>query len=121
MAQLLGFQNSYPSKVWIAIMYYNPERCRELGDWDTEGWWGLEPGHGEFVVDTANRYVCFYAEADDGAIWSGPYGPVRLYWNAFETCWLTLPSPPYETVGMRLVDLGSSPWDSFFYVVNLVP
>lgn len=118
---IVGFQNSYPSKVWVAIMYYSPASCRELGDWRTEGWWGLDPGTGAWVVDTSNRYLAFYAEADDGVVWNGPYGPVRLYWNAFSACWLTLQSPVYETVGMRGVDLGPSAWNPFFYIVNLVP
>ena len=80
------FRNSYSSKVWIAVMYYSPDTCKDFGLWKTEGWWGVSPGQQIWAFSTDNRYAAFYAEAEDGAVWSGIYGPMSIYDYAFRIC-----------------------------------
>lgn len=121
---MLAFRNRYPKGLWVAIMYYSPG-CSDGGDWEKKGWWRLTPGQRKVVYggDLAdlNRYYCFYAEADDGAVWAGPY--VRfLPYQAFDWCeWTACShsdgSPCGVTVGLRLLDIDSN--DDF--TVNLVP
>jgi len=50
----------------------------------------------------------FYAEADDGAVWSGPYG-VELPYEAFDWCWGT-GSTSGECVGMREIIVTNAGW-----------
>jgi hypothetical protein len=45
-----------------------------FGTWDKAGWWVLNPGETKQAFTTSNEYGYYYAEATDGAIWSGPYG-----------------------------------------------
>ncbi len=116
------FRNSYPQTVWVAVMYFDPQHCGEFGNWATAGWWRITPGGQAWAFSTSNRYACFYAEADDGAVWSGPYGPAYVYYDAFDSCIDMGSNVYYEIVGMRLIDLGWWawwPWAS--YTVNLVP
>ena len=110
------FRNSYGTKVWVAIMRYDPDSCGEYGNWATAGWWGIDPGQQVWAFSTNNRYAAFYADADDGAHWSGPYGPVYVYWEAFDSCVNIGSTAAYGIVGMRLIDVGDSD-----HVVNLVP
>jgi hypothetical protein len=111
------FRNSYPAKVWVAIMRYDPDSCRgEYGTWATAGWWGLNPGQQVWPFSTNNRYAAFYADAEDGAFWAGEYGPVYVYYQAFESCINIGSTAAYDVVGMRLIDIGNS--DT---VINLVP
>ncbi len=102
------FRNSYSAKVWVAIMRYDPDSCREHGNWATEGWWGIDPGQQVWVFSTNNRYACFYAEAEDGAFWAGEYGPVYVYHRVFNSCIKIGSSAAYGTVGMRLIDTNNS-------------
>jgi hypothetical protein len=110
------FRNSYGPKVWVAIMRYDPNSCGEYGNWATAGWWGINFGQQVWAFSTNNRYAAFYADADDGAHWSGPYGPVYVYWEAFDSCVNIGSTAAYGIVGMRLIDVGNSD-----HVVNLVP
>jgi uncharacterized membrane protein len=66
----IKFQNNYKVGVNVAIAYYNTS-CSP--PWQSEGWWGIEPGNSVHVINTCNRYLFFYAEAVDGAYWAGPY------------------------------------------------
>jgi uncharacterized membrane protein len=116
------FKNSYPSTVWVAVMYYDPDGCDEYGDWATAGWWKLDPGQKKWPFSTSNRYAAFYAEAADGAVWSGPYGPVYVYQSAFDSCVNIGSTAAIDVVGMRLIDLGSLAWVPWAnHTVNLVP
>ena len=108
------FRNGYRARVWVAIMRYEPDGCRDHGNWATAGWWSLEPGQQVWAFSTNNRYACFYADADDGAFWAGNYGPVYVY-HAFDSCVGIGSTAAYGTVGMRLIDLGDSD-----RVINLV-
>jgi len=109
------FRNSYGTKVWVTIMRYDPDSCGEYGNWATAGWWGIDPGQQVWAFSTNNRYAAFYADADDGAHWSGPYGPVYVYWEAFDSCVNIGSTAAYGTVGMRLIDVGDSD-----HIVNLL-
>lgn len=112
----LHFRNRYASTLWIAIMFYSPNSCREYGSWGTRGWWGIEPGGEAFVLNTDYRYAAFYAEARDGTVWTGPYGPVYVDQSAFDSCInIGDNSPETRIVGMRLVDMQGND----VYYVNL--
>src|SRR6476659_423149 len=110
------FRNSYPSKVWVAVMYYSPDACKEYGRWETAGWWGINPGDQVWAFSTNNRYAAFYAEAEDGATWSGPYGPMLIYQHAFRICIGLGQTGAIGSVGCRLIDTNGR--DT---IVNLTP
>jgi uncharacterized membrane protein len=121
MLQICSF---YPHKLWVAIMFYDPNCAVDfLGSepWKKRGWWSLAPGQckvvfGEDLADL-NRYYCYYAEATDGAVWSGPYKrSVRL--TAFNDCsGAGLTGPKKKTIGYKLLDIG----DSDDFTLTLVP
>jgi len=117
---MLYFRNRYSHKVWVAIMFYSPGRCGSYGSWGTRGWWGIDPGNivGVFNGNSDyNRYYAYYAKASDGATWSGQYGPVYVYHEAFDSCINIGSTAAYGTVGMRLIDVDS--YDD--YTMNLLP
>lgn len=109
------FRNSYTSKVWVAVMYYDPADCGEYGNWETKGWWGIDVGATKHPFNTNNRYAAFYAEADDGAIWTGPYGPIYIYQYAFTSCLNLGSTGSIGVVGLRRIDTQNVNW-----TVNLV-
>ena len=121
----LCFQNSYSSPVWVSVMWYSPGTCGgEGGDWETRGWWQVNPGNTVTTnVSTDNRYFCFYAEAGDGAVWGGPYSAqVSIY--AFDGCVdigtsVSDGPDPYFDVGFQLIDAGWWYWTYSSYTVNL--
>ncbi len=113
----INFRNSYGSRVWIAAMRYSPDGCAEDGKWQTLGWWSVDFGQQVWAFSTNNRYSAFYAEADDGAFWAGPYGPVYVYWDAFDSCVNIGSTAAFAVVGMRLIDGDSSGT----HTINLVP
>lgn len=115
------FHNSRGSKVWIAVMYYSPSTCGAYGNWETKGWWGVNPGATVYPFNTTNRYACFYGEGEDGALWTGPYGPMYVYYSAFTSCINIGSTAAYDVVGLRLIDLGSGAWNPLAtHTVNLV-
>ena len=89
------------------------------------GWWNLNPGSCALVygddLEDLNRYWCFYAEAQDGARWSGPYhGSVPT--AAFDQCYgigVTIENGQPESVGIdfRLLDIA----DNDDYALTFVP
>jgi hypothetical protein len=89
-------------------MRYDPDACREHGNWATAGWWSLQPGEQFYLFSTNNRYAAFYADADDGAFWAGEYGPVYVYYDPFDSCVGIGSTGAYGTVGMRLLDTNGS-------------
>jgi len=102
------FHNNYTTTVWVAIMQYDTDACGgHGGDWATRGWWRIEPGQEVWAFSTTNEYCCAYAEAADGAVWSGDYGPVYVYQHAFDSCVNIGASDAIDEVGMFLMDL---PW-----------
>jgi Protein of unknown function (DUF1036) len=104
----LAFQNNYSHGVWVAIGYYQPN-CSDGSNWAKEGWWRLEPGQSATVLWTTNEYSLFYAEADDGAVWSSPSYGTNLPLQAFDWCWDTASSDGLE-VGMRLITVSDAGW-----------
>jgi uncharacterized membrane protein len=121
---MLKFCNKYKTGVWVSIMYYEPG-CSDGGDWVKKGWWRLTPGQCKVAyggdLDDLNRYFCFYADADDGAVWAGPYKrfvPFQAFaWCEWIACSHSDGSPCGFTAGFRLLDINSH--DNF--TVNLVP
>lgn len=75
----LALCNSYPTGIWTAIMFYSPETCGgDGGDFEMMGWWRVDPGSCVLVyandLEDVNQFWYYYAEADDGALWAGPFG-----------------------------------------------
>jgi len=66
--------------------------------------WGINPGQQVWAFSTDNRYAAFYAEADDGAIWSDGYGPMLVYTHAFRICLGLGQTGAIGSVGCRLID-----------------
>lgn len=107
---MLAFSNGYPTKIWVAIMFWSPDTCgQEGGNWQTIGWYGIDPGNSADVYDNdledLNRYWYFYAKAADGAEWSGKFGSVYVYHKAFNSCLNIGSTAAYRTVGMRQIDV----------------
>ena len=105
----LRFANNHGSTVWIAVGYYSPN-CSDGGDWAKKGWFKFDPGGSGIVLWTTNKYATYYAEANDGAHWSGSYH-TNLPLQAFDWCWNTASSQG-ENVGMRLITVTNAwaPW-----------
>lgn len=98
------FRNSYGPRIWVAIMRYAPDTCGQEGNWETEGWWGINEGQQVYAINTDNRYAAFFAKAADGGYWAGIYGPVYVYHQAFDSCVNIGSTGAYGVVGMRLID-----------------
>lgn len=80
----IRFRNNYPATVSVAVMFYSPETFGQHVNWGTRGWWNIAPGQMAHVLNTCNRYMCYYAEAGDGARRVGNFGPMYVYRNSFE-------------------------------------
>ncbi len=102
------FRNSHGSRIWIAVMHYDPVGCAQYGNWATAGWWSITLGQTVHPFNTNNRYFCYYAEGEDGSLWTGNAGPVYVYWDAFDSCVNIGSTAAYDTVGMRVKDGGSA-------------
>jgi uncharacterized membrane protein len=117
---MLAMCNGYPVHLYVAIMFYSPETCGgDGGDFETMGWWSVAPGSCANVyandLEDLNRYWYYYAEADDGAVWAGPW---RAYVTdeAFNGCYGKGISTWYR-VGMRELDIG----DNDDFTLTFVP
>jgi hypothetical protein len=109
----VAFRNAYGKRIYVAYMRCHPD-CesyfRTFGDpWQVRGWIQLDAGETEYRSNpTRNQWFYYYAEAEDGAYWAGPYTAHVSNW-AFTSCegyWLTLHKigfSPYA-VGMRELD-----------------
>lgn len=116
----LCFQNDYRETVWIAVMWWDPDGCGQDGNWGTRGWWGVDPGQGVSTnVWTGNRYFYMYAEAADGARWTGPYGPVDASDAAFDSCVDIGSSADNLQLGMQEIDAGWWHWADATCTVSL--
>ena len=106
----MTFCNSHGSGVWVAISFWDDEVCEgEKGGWRNRGWWRVEPGacvqvHSG-IVSNVGRYWYFYAEADDGAVWTGDYPTYVMDPEAFDIC-DGIGSTAYWTRGFREIDTG---------------
>ena len=113
----LQYSNRYSRGLYLAVGYYE-QGCDEGSDWAARGWYRLEPGQSATVLWTTNEYSTFYAEADDGAMWSGPYA-VNVPLNAFDDwCW-DLGVQPGLDIGMALVS-ATNAWFPWVGTINLV-
>jgi hypothetical protein len=111
----LQYSNQYSSGLYLAVGYYSPG-C-DGSDWASSGWYRIQAGQTATVLWTTNDYSTFYAEADDGAYWAGPYG-VDLPYHAFDDwCW-NLGVSPGLSVGMRLVT-ATNAWFPWVGTINL--
>jgi hypothetical protein len=122
--------NWYPSKVWVAIMWFEPFCEGNVGNfWRRQGWFSLNPAVCKKVLPNTNhpdvgddlsdinRYFCFFAIADDGAMWSGPYKrKVRNTKFDFPGC-IGVTAENLWTAGFRLFDVDSN--DD--YTLSLIP
>ena len=97
------FQNNYGTLVSVAIMVSDTDDCGNYGNWFVQGWWNIEPGGSAHVCNTTNSYMCFYAEAANGAQWTGPY-TVYVSNEAFGLC-LDIANTQEYNVGMQLLHL----------------
>lgn len=114
------FENNHRAGVWVAVMWYNPDGCGDDGNWGTRGWWRVNSGQTLHTnVWTDNRYFCFWAQADDGATWSGPYGPVDCNDNAFDSCVDIGSTADNLSLGMQLIDAGWWFWSYITCTVDL--
>jgi hypothetical protein len=81
------------------------------GIWDVLGWINLDPGETESRANpTNNRWFYYYAEAEDGAVWAGPY-VAEVTQTRFEKCTCLGvivqnggATNPYHDVGFRELD-----------------
>jgi uncharacterized membrane protein len=83
------------------------------------GWWSIDPGSCANVyendLEDLNRFWYYYAEADDGATWSGAY-TVYVTDQAFDSC-VDIGSTESRVVGFRELDIG----DNDDYTLTLTP
>jgi len=116
----LRFHNQHSSPLSVAVMWWNPDGCRDDGNWGTRGWWNLQRGDTVGTnVWTLNRYFYFYAEGWDGTVWAGQYGPVMCSEHAFDRCLDIGSSGDDMALGMREVDAGFWSWSYVTFTVNL--
>jgi uncharacterized membrane protein len=117
--------NNYPVSIWTAIMFYSPETCGgEGGNFEKMGWWPIAPGACALVyandLADVNKFWYYYAEADDGAVWAGPFR-TQVSLAAFgggRWCWgLGTTAPGQVVIAYRELDIG----DNDDYTLTFVP
>jgi uncharacterized membrane protein len=107
--------NNYSQLISTAIMFYSPDTCgAEGGDFEMMGWWSLNPGSCALVyandLEDLNQYWYYYAIAEDGTEWSGPF-PNSVPKAAFDQCWgLGIGGDPndFTRVAFRELDIGDN-------------
>jgi hypothetical protein len=87
----LHFTNSYDDTSWVSGQSCStvPRHVPISDRGDAWGWWNIPPGGKAYVWNTDNQYAAYYAEATNGAVWTGPYAPVLVHPYAFDSA-LTL-------------------------------
>jgi hypothetical protein len=111
-----NFRNGYSRRLWVVVGYFSPG-CQEGDDWSKVGWYQLDPGGMAIVLWTTNSFTYFYAEADDGTVWAGPFA-TQVPLSAFDWCWNT-GSTASVTVGMREMH-STNPGLPWISTINLV-
>jgi len=111
-ASTVQFHNSYTTVIYVAYLRLDFGCGDECGEpWDVLGWVRLSPGDTQYRANpTSNKYYYYYAEADDGAYWAGPY-VAEVSNDRFEKCTCLgvieqngNPVNPYYDVGFRELD-----------------
>ncbi|MFI0220068.1 hypothetical protein [Streptomyces lydicus] len=103
----LQYINRHPTGLWLMVGYPTSVCDGEGGGWGSRGWYRLEPGSSVLPLVTFQPNTTFYAEADDGGTWSGPY-VVTVPLQAFDDyCW-NVASTAGQRVGMRLLTSDNS-------------
>jgi hypothetical protein len=106
------FTNSTGAKIYVAYMRLDCDCETECGaPWDVLGWINLDPGETETRANaTEIRWFYYYAEDENGAIWSGPF-VAEVIQSRFEKCTclgvIVTNGPstnPYHDVGFRELD-----------------
>jgi hypothetical protein len=106
------FTNSTEAKVYVAYMRLDYDNCSVCEDpWDVLGWINLDPGETETRPNsTKNRWFYYYAEGENGAVWSGPY-VAEVKQTRFRKCKCVgviivngSSTNPYHDVGFRELD-----------------
>lgn len=111
----VSFRNSYGKKIFVAYMRRDFDCLADSGEpWEVRGWINLDPGETEYRANpTKNQWYYYYAEATDGAFWTGPY--IVLVTNTvFQNCTGTGVTG-WWNVGMR--ELDTVAWSG----VNFIP
>ena len=108
---MLAFCNSYTERLWVAYMFWSPDACGgEGGNWQTIGWFAMEPGscvtvYANDLDDVNNRYWYYHAENDAATtVWAGPT-QVYVTDEAFNHC-LNIGTTNSRIVGFRQIDVG---------------
>jgi Protein of unknown function (DUF1036) len=108
-ASTIEFHNSYSTVIFVAYLRLDYGCGGECGEpWDVLGWVRLAPGDTQSRANpTGNGFYYYYAEAVDGAFWSGPY-IAEVTDSAFNKCTCLSvtaenggPTNPYRDVGFR--------------------
>ena len=109
----VSFTNSRSVVMSVAYMRRDFNCQNECGEpWDVLGWINLQPGETAYRDNaTNNRWFYYYAEAVDGAVWSGAFS-AEVSNERFEKCTCLgvivqngAPTNPYYTVGFQELDL----------------
>lgn len=109
---MLVFCNRHPVRIWTALSFLSEETCGgEGGNWESTGWWAIDPGSCVRIwtgdVADHNRYWYYYAEGDDGAVWSGPFPSQVDDTEPFSYC-DGLGVSTARWVGFRELDVGDA-------------
>ena len=110
----VSFTNFYPKRIFVAYMRRDFSCATDSGQpWEVRGWINLAPGQTQWRDNpTGNRWYYYYAEAVDGAFWSGPH-VVLVTQSAFQNCTGT-GKTGWHSVGMRELDLSNWSGVNFF-------
>ncbi len=115
----VSFTNSYGQKIFVAYMRRDFTCLETCGaPWDVLGWINLDPGETEYRANpTKNQWFYYYAEAVDGAVWSGPF-VAEVSDQKFSKCTclgviVSHGPQPYYDVGMRELDTVAYPGVNF--------
>lgn len=114
------FTNSTGKTVWVSFQWYENQDS-DGSDWETAGWWKLEPGETKTVfgadLQSVNKNYYYYAETADGNVWAGPYStcvPSTAFQWPLNVC---NNAPGTRYVGFRHQYIGN--YNN--YTLNLVP
>lgn len=112
----LRFRNSYGSVIWICIAFPDSVNCGgHLGEHATRGWWAIGLNQEVYVLKTQSRWVYYFAEAEDGAVWAGEdLSACVLRTSPFDNC------KEHCLFGDRRVGMRGKTFYSDTLIVNLV-